>query len=142
MKKRALAKDALELYAEKFMTLSEIAKKLKVNEKTLYRWKKADNWEEKKYKFIKNQSSLHQDLFRLGYVLLKSIKNDMAIGKKIESARMYFAMKIFNLLKIVKGYEDEIAAEKRKMAETKPKGLSQETISEIEKSVLGICYEK
>ena len=52
MKKRALAKDALELYAEKFMTLSEIAKKLKVNEKTLYRWKKADNWEEKKYKFI------------------------------------------------------------------------------------------
>ncbi len=142
MKKRALAKDALELYAEKFMTLSEIAKKLKVNEKTLYRWKKADNWEEKKYKFIKNQSSLHQDLFRLGYVLLKSIKNDMAIGKKIESARMYFAMKIFNLLKVVKGYEDEIAAEKRKMVETKPKGLSQETISEIEKSVLGICYEK
>ena len=98
MKKRALAKDTLELYAEKFMTLSEIAKKLKVNEKTLYRWKKADNWEEKKYKFIKNQSSLHQ--------------------------------------------EDEIAAEKRKMAETKPKGLSQETIREIEKSVLGICYEK
>ncbi len=142
MKKRALAKDALELYAEKFMTLSEIAKKLKVNEKTLYRWKNADNWEEKKYKFIKNQSSLHQDLFRLGYVLLKSIKNDMAIGKKIESARMYFAMKIFNLLKVVKGYEDEIAAEKRKMAETKPKGLSQETIREIEKSVLGICYEK
>ena len=85
---------------------------------------------------------MHQDLFRLGYVLLKSIKNDMAIGKKIESARMYFAMKIFNLLKVVKGYEDEIAAEKRKMVETKPKGLSQETISEIEKSVLGICYEK
>lgn len=142
MKKRALAKDALELYAEKFMTLSEIAKKLKVNEKTLYRWKNADNWEEKKYKFIKNQSSLHQDLFRLGYVLLKSIKNDMAIGKKIESARMYFAMKIFNLLKVVKGYEDEIAAEKRKMAETKPKGLSHETIREIAKSVLGICYKK
>ena len=51
-------------------------------------------------------------------------------------------MKIFNLLKVIKGYEDELAAEKRKMAETKPKGLSQETIREIEKSVLGICYEK
>ena len=63
MKKLVLAQDALELYAEKFMPLNEIAKKLKVNEKTLRRLKKADNWEEKKYKFIKTQSSLHQDLF-------------------------------------------------------------------------------
>ncbi len=39
MKKLALAQDALELYAEKFMPLNEIAKKLKVNEKTLRRWK-------------------------------------------------------------------------------------------------------
>ena len=74
MKKLALAQDALELYAEKFMPLNEIAKKLKVNEKTLRRWKKTDNWEEKKYRFIKTQSSLHQDLFKLGRVLLKSIK--------------------------------------------------------------------
>ena len=55
MKKLTLAQDALELYAEKFMPLNEIAKKLKVNEKTLRRWKKADNWEEKKYRFIKTQ---------------------------------------------------------------------------------------
>ena len=53
MKKLTLAQDALELYAEKFMPLNEIAKKLKVNEKTLRRWKKTDNWEEKKYRFIK-----------------------------------------------------------------------------------------
>lgn len=142
MKKLALAQDALELYAEKFMTLDEIAKKLRVNEKTLRRWKKADNWEEKKYRFIKTQSSLHQDLFKLGRVLLKSIKNDMALGKKIEPPRMYFAMKIFNLLKVVKAYEDEIAAEKRKMTETKPKGLTPDVIREIEESVLGIRYEE
>ena len=142
MKKLALAQDALELYAEKFMPLNEIAKKLKVNEKTLRRWKKADNWEEKKYRFIKTQSSLHQDLFKLGRVLLKSIKNDMALGEKIEPPRMYFAMKIFNLLKVVKAYEDEIAAEKLKMVEKKPKGLSPEIIREIEESVLGIHYEE
>lgn len=140
--KLALAQDALELYAEKFMPLNEIAKKLKVNEKTLRRWKKADNWEEKKYKFIKTQSSLHQDLFKLGRVLLKSIKNDMALGEKIEPPRMYFAMKIFNLLKVVKAYEDEIAADKRKMAETKTKGLTPDVIREIEESVLGIHYEE
>ena len=142
IKKFALAQDALELYAEKFMTIGAIAKKLRINEKTLRRWKKADNWEEKRYRFIKTQSSLHQDLFKLGRVLLKSIKNDMAIGQKIEPPRMYFAMKIFNLLKVVKAYEDEIAAEKRKMAETKPKGLTPDVIREIEESVLVIHYEE
>jgi len=142
MKKLALAQDALELYAEKFMTIGAIAKKLRINEKTLRRWKKADNWEDKKYRFIKNQSLLHEDLFKLGRVLLESIKNDMALGEKIEPPRMYFAMKLFNLLKVVKAYEDEIAAEKRKMIEKKPKGLSPEIIREIEEGVLGIHYEE
>ena len=100
MKKLALAQDALELYAEKFMPIGAIAKKLRINEKTLRRWKKADNWEDKKYRFIKNQSLLHEDLFKLGRVLLESIKNDMALGEKIEPPRMYFAMKLFNLLKV------------------------------------------
>ena len=81
-------------------------------------------------------------MFKLGRVLLKSIKNDMVLGKKIEPPRMYFAMKIFNLLKVVKAYEDEIAAEKRKIAETKPKGLTPDVIREIEESVLGIHYEE
>ena len=85
---------------------------------------------------------LHEDLFKLGRMLLESIKNDMALGEKIEPPRMYFAMKIFNLLKVVKAYEDEIAAEKRKMAETKPKGLTPDVIREIEESVLGIHYEE
>jgi len=46
------------------------------------------------------------------------------------------------LLKIVKTYEEEISKEKRKMLETKPKGLTPEIIREIEESVLGITHEE
>lgn len=140
MKKQTLAQDALTLYAEKFMTLENIAKRLNVSERTLRRWKKADNWDDKKYRFIKNQTLFHEDLFKLGQTLLKSIKNDLALGEKIEPSRMYTAFKIFNLLKIVKAYEEDISKEKRKMIDTKPKGLTQEIIREIEENVLGITY--
>lgn len=142
MKKQTLAQDALTLYAEKFMTLENIAKRLNVNERTLRRWKKADNWDDKKYRFIKNQTLFHEDLFKLGQTLLKSIKNDLALGEKIEPSRMYTAFKIFNLLKIVKAYEEDISKEKRKMIDTKPNGLTPGIIREIEESVLGITYEE
>lgn len=142
MKKQILAQDALTLYAENFMTLDKIAKQLNVSERTLRRWKKANNWDDIKYRFIKNQTLFHEDLFKFGQMLLKSIKNDMALGEKIEPARMYTVFKNFNLLKIVKAYEEDISKEKRKMIETKPKGLTPEIIREIEENVLGITYEE
>jgi len=142
MKKLTLAQEALTLYAEKFMTLDKIAKQLNVSERTLRRWKKANNWDDKKYRFIKNKTLFHEDLFKFGQTLLKSIKNDLALGEKIEPARMYTAFKIFNLLKVVKTYEEEISKEKRKMLETKSKGLTPEIIREIEESVLGITHEE
>ncbi len=95
-----------------------------------------------KYRFIKNQTLFHEDLFKFGQTLLKSIKNDLALGKKIEPASMYTVFKIFNLLKVIKNYEEDISKEKRKMLKTKPKALTPEIIREIEENVLGITYEE
>ena len=39
MKKHTLAQDAFKLYAEKFMSLENIARQLHLNERTLRRWK-------------------------------------------------------------------------------------------------------
>lgn len=44
MKKQILSQDAFKLYAEKFMSLEDIAKQLHLNERTLRRWKKSDDW--------------------------------------------------------------------------------------------------
>lgn len=48
MKKLALAQDAFKLYAERFMSLEDIARQLHLNERTLRRWKKSDDWEIKR----------------------------------------------------------------------------------------------
>lgn len=142
MKKLALAQDALELYAEKFMPLNEIAKKLKVNEKTLRRWKKADDWETKRNEYLRTKTTLHSDLYDFTRSLINSIEKDMENNDKVEPARYYAVTKMLKLIGPVKSYEDEVISEKQKTKEEKPKGLTPDVIREIEERILGITHEE
>lgn len=142
MKKQMLADSAAKLYVEKSMTLENIAQQLNVNERTLRRWKAADKWEEKRLEYIKSKTTFHEDLYNFGKTLLKSIKTDMTNGKKIEPSRMYTLIKIMNMLKTVKTYEDKVLDEKLKMEETKSTGLTPEVIREIQEKILGITYNE
>lgn len=140
MKKQLLADSAAKLYIENFMTLENIAKQLNVNERTLRRWKSADNWEQKRYEYIKSNTSFQEDLYNFGRNLLKSIKIDMDKGEKIEPSRMYTVVKIINMLKSVKNYEDKVIKEKFMPETTKPNEISPEVIRKIEEKILGITY--
>ena len=68
MKKHTLAQDAFKLYAEKFMSLEDIARQLHLNERTLRRWKKSDNWEPKEL----NIFGLKQRYIRI-YMILPEV---------------------------------------------------------------------
>ena len=57
MKKQTLAQDAFKLYAENFMTLEDIAKQLHLNERTLRRWKKSDDWETKRAEYLRTKTT-------------------------------------------------------------------------------------
>lgn len=63
MKKQTLAEDAFKLYAEKLMSLEDIAKQLHLNERTICRWKKSDNWETKRTENLRTKTTLHSDLY-------------------------------------------------------------------------------
>ena len=141
MKKQMLANDAAKLYIEKLMTLENIARQLKVNERTLRRWKAADNWDVKRSEYLKTHTTFHEDLYKFGRSLLDSIQNDMAKGEKIEPSRMHAVTKIMTMLKSVKIYEDKVTSEKIMPEATKPEGLTPEIIREIEEKILGITYE-
>ena len=141
MKKQMLANDAAKLYIEKLMTLENIAKQLNVNERTLRRWKAADNWDVKRFEYLKTHTTFHEDLYKFGRNLLDSIQNDMAKGEKIEPSRMHAVTKIMTMLKNVKIYEDKVTSEKHMPEATKPEGLTPEVIREIEEKILGITYE-
>ena len=142
MKKHILAQDAFKLYAEKFMSLEDIAKQLHLNEKTLRRWKKADNWENRRLEYQHSKSSLHDDMYKFARSLISSIEKDMDNNEKVEPARFYTVSKMLKMMNIAKNYEDKIAKENRKFEEDKPKGLTPDVIREIEEKILGITHDE
>ena len=141
MKKQLLSETAEKFYIEKFMTLESIARQLNVNERTLRRWKADDNWDAKRSKYLKSNTTFLEDLYNFGRDLLKSIKTDMDNSEKVEPARMYAVTKIISMLKNVKNYEDKRTHEKFMPQNAKQEGLSEEVIREIEEKILGITHE-
>ncbi len=141
MKKQLLAESAAKLYIEKLMTLENIAQRLNVNERTLRRWKAADNGDVKRSEYLKTHTTFHEDLYKFGRNLLDSIQNDMAKGEKIEPSRLHAVTKIMTMLKNAKVYEDKVTSKKYMPEATKPEGLTPEIIREIEEKILGITYE-
>ena len=142
MKKHVLAETATKLYTEKFMTLESIAKQLNVNERTLRRWKSADNWENKRIEYLKSKTTFHEDLYNFGRTLLETIKADISNGERVEPSRLHAVTKIMTLLKNVKTYEDKVLNDKYSHETHNNREISPETIRDIEEKILGITYEE
>ena len=140
MKKQTLAQDAFKLYAEKFMSLEDIAKQLYLNERTLRRWKKSDDWEAKRAEYLRTKTALHSELYNFARNLIYSIEKDIDNGVKVEPARYYAVTKMLKLIDVVKSYEDDIASATPKPEEEKSKGLTPDVIREIEEKILGITH--
>jgi hypothetical protein len=142
MKKQTLAQDAFKLYAEKFMTLEDIVKQLHLNERTLRRWKKSDDWETKRAEYLRTKTTLHSDLYDFTRSLINSIEKDMENNGKVEPARYYAVTKMLKLIGVVKSYEDDITSANHKPEEEKSKGLTPDVIREIEEKILGITHDE
>lgn len=121
MKKQILAEDVFKLYAEKFISLEDIANQLHLNERTLRRWKKSDDWETKRTEYLRAKTTLHSDLYDFTRSLINSIEKDMDNNGKVEPVRYYAVTKMLKLIGSVKSYEDEVIREKQKPEDEKPK---------------------
>ena len=113
MKKQILAQDAFKLYAEKFMSLENIARQLHLNERTLRRWKKSDDWETKRAEYLRTKTTLHSDLYDFTRSLINSIERDMENNGKVEPARYYAVTQMLKFIGPDKYYEDEVISEKQ-----------------------------
>jgi len=135
--KTFLMNEAERLYVYEFNTVEEVASKLRLSTKTISRWKLKEDWDFKQKTFLKSKQSFHEELYELARNLIKGIKEDMAMGEKVDPGRMYAFCKIIPLFAKVKDYEDLI----KKPTTNKPKGLTPDIIAKIEQDVLGIPPE-
>lgn len=130
--------EAERFYVIEQMTFSEIAAKLKVNEKTLSTWKAIGDWDSKRKKYILTKMCFHEELYDFSRKLMESIKSDIDLGEKVDAGRLYALARILPLITKVKDYEDVITKAEEK---DKNKGLTKDIVSLIEAEVLGIKKE-
>ena len=65
------------------MSLEDIARQLHLNERTLRRWKKSDDWETKRAEYLRTKTTLHSDLYDFTRSLINSIEKDMGNNGKV-----------------------------------------------------------
>ncbi len=98
---------ASQYYIEAQMSISTIAKRLNISEKTLHNWKKEAQWDKKRTAFLKSQYSTNQTLYELVHLVAKKALEDFKQeGIMPEQKTLYFIMNMADKLAKLKSYED------------------------------------
>ena len=90
MSKSELKPKAKELYTIHQMSLADISRRLNISTRTLQNWKSEDHWEETRAEISGGEKNFHAELFSLGEVMARKIKQDELDGVK-SSAWKFFS---------------------------------------------------
>jgi|GEM_PF-6885196 len=104
---------ASQYFIENQMSVAQISKRLTISEKTLFNWKKAENWEDKRIRFLKTQYSTNQTLYELLHLTAKKAVEDFKTKEIMPDQKtLYFIMNMAGKLKDLKAFETQTAEEK------------------------------
>ncbi len=135
-KRAALYADAERLYVQDQLTLEAIASKLGCSLRTLTTWKGEGNWDSKRKGFVELETSLHGDLYRLAALITRKNLASIEDGGTADARAMSVAFRAIAVVKNTVEYEEaEVNPKEQSPAK---RGLSEETILQIEEEVLGL----
>ena len=135
--KKQYLEEAERLYVVDQLAIDEVAARLKLNRKTIMKWKEEGDWGCKRKSFLKSKQCFHEEMYEFARKLMKDISADIDAGEKVDQGRMYTFCKLIPMFTKVKDYEDIVAKKEEKAA---PRGLTPELIAQIEEEVLGITH--
>ena len=99
--------EAERLFVQEHFTITEIAARLRLNEKTLRSWKEEGDWDTKKKNFLASRQSFAEELYDFTRTLMKKIKEDLEAGNKIDTGRMYAFTQLCGKLTTIKKFEGQ-----------------------------------
>ena len=88
MKKDKYYAIAENMYVEKFITVAEIARRIRVHERTIKRWKKDGNWTEKRYQYLYKHTNSKDDIYVFCKTMLANFNSELQNGNKIDTSRL------------------------------------------------------
>jgi len=112
-KKNLYFTEAERLYVIEQCTINEIAQKLNLAEKTVRNWKEEGGWEHKRLQYLRSRQAFHEELYEFARTLMKTIKEDMETGERIDPGRMYAFTRLLPMIVKVKDYEEAVRDSKK-----------------------------
>ncbi len=129
---------AEQKFVEKNITLQKISEELNIPLKTLYGWKRKNNWSEKRKKHLSHIYDLHNLLYELLKKLVtKSVSLFDETGELPDSTTLNFISKLIDKLPKLKTIEVETLSEKLN-SETESSETDNNIIEVIDKYLKGI----
>lgn len=131
------------LFVEQSHTITDIVQVLcgNVSEKTLHKWKKAGQWEEKRAAFVQSKTveykedlKLNDKLYRITNYLADNIIGDISQKKAASIEEIRILTRLVAILRPSKTYDEE----KGKTEQKAKQKLTLEELAAIEKEVFGI----
>ncbi len=125
-------KQAEHLYVYENQPLDVIGTKLDLSRRTLFYWKKEDEWDKKRFEKDREQELFNRELLNFAQKIMDKISNDIDNNQQTPQAEMYSLM---NILKNLPQVKRQITESKQNQ---KQKTLSSEHFKQIEKELFGL----
>ena len=136
MSKKELQPKARELYVIHQMSLADIGRELGLSTRTLQNWKTEGKWEFDRSKIGGSEQSFHSELFELGEVMARKIKQDEMNGNEVAPERYAALQRIIDTAEKSRKYE--AAAPRKKDDDGASPEERQQTALAKMKEILGL----
>ena len=131
MSKAELKPRAKELYTIHQMSLADISRAINVSTRTLQTRKSEDHWDEARVAISGGEKNFHAQLFELGEVMARKIKQDELDGVKVAPERYTALQRIIDTAEHARKYE--AVAPKATKSELSPDERAKKALEEIKK---------
>ena len=131
MSKAELKPKAKEFYTIHQMSLADISRRLNISTRTLQTWKAEDRWEETRAQVSGSEKNFHAQLFELGEVMARKIKQDEIDGVKVATERYTALQRIIDTAEHARKYEAVVP--KKNRSELSPEERAKKALDEIKK---------
>ena len=133
MSKAELKPRAKELYTIHQMSLADISRAINVSTRTLQTWKSEDHGDEARAAISGSEKNCHAQLFELGEVMARRIKQDELNGVKVAPERYTTLQRIIDTAEHARKYE--AVAPKKNKSELSPEERAKKALAAIKKEL-------
>ena len=128
-------KQAEHLYIYENQPLDMIGAKLDLSRRTLFYWKKAYEWDKKRFENGREQELFNRELLNFAQKIMDKISNDIDNNQQTPQAEMYSLM---NILKNLPQVKTQIPELKQKQKSKKEEYLPEDIVKIVERDILGM----